>query len=301
MMPEQTRQLVVLDAPSNLGLRPPEEGLVPGCFKAPGVLRDAGLLNRLGAQDGGVVTPGRYRPDRAPGTVRNEAAVADHSLRLAERLEPIMTARNIALVLGGDCSILVGIGLALRRNGRFGLVSFDGLDYRNPANSDAVGGAAGESLALVTGLGGMLANLEHRRPYVQASDVVAIGARPDDEYAAEAMEHGLRVIDSLETARDPEGVAQQALHVVQRDGLDGFWVHVDADVIDPAHMPAVDTPEPGGLTFEQLSRALELVLASPRLIGLDLTIYDPDLDPDFHYGQRLADLLVDTLTTPLDD
>lgn len=69
-MPEVTRRFVVVDAPSNLGLRPPEEGAVPGCYKAPGALRDTGLLNVLGAQDGGVVTPGQYRPGRVAGAVR---------------------------------------------------------------------------------------------------------------------------------------------------------------------------------------------------------------------------------------
>ncbi|MFD5265001.1 arginase family protein [Streptomyces sp. NPDC058335] len=29
--------------------------------------------------------------------------------------------------------------------------------------------------------------------------------------------------------------------------LDGFWVHLDADVLDPTVMPAVDSPDPDGL------------------------------------------------------
>ena len=56
------RRIAILDAPSNLGLRPPTETSVPGCAKAPGALRDHGLLARLGARDAGCLTPPRYDP-----------------------------------------------------------------------------------------------------------------------------------------------------------------------------------------------------------------------------------------------
>ena len=44
----------VLDAPSNLGLRPPVEGSVPGCYKAPWALRQAGLMRGVTATEVGV-------------------------------------------------------------------------------------------------------------------------------------------------------------------------------------------------------------------------------------------------------
>ncbi|WP_260980526.1 arginase family protein [Microbacterium paludicola] len=293
-MPDLERRLVVLDAPSNLGLRPPAQGSVPGCDKAPGVLRDAGLLPRVNATDGGVVTAGRYRAGQREGEVRNEAAIIDHSRRLADRLLAL-PEHSVAVVLGGDCSILVGIALALRRRGRFGLVSLDGLDYRHPGNSGSVGAAGGENLALVTGRGWGLADIDGQRPYLRAADVVAIGPRPDDEYAVEAAGDGILVLDSDAVAADAAAVARRAVEVVDRPDLDGFWVHLDADVLDPTVMPAVDSPEPGGLTFEQLAAVLRPLVASPRMVGIDLTIYDPDLDPGFRFGHRLADLLVDVL------
>ncbi|WP_166354969.1 arginase family protein [Phytoactinopolyspora limicola] len=295
-MTRRHRQLVVLDAPSNLGLRPPEPGLVPGCAKAPGVLRDTKLLARLDADDAGVVTPGRYRPEWSAGHVRNENAIAAHSMELADRIGALLGRSHVPVVLGGDCSILVGVGLALQRRGRFGLVSLDGLDYRHPGNMPDAGAAVGgESLALVTGLGGRLAELDGHRPYLRGEDVVAVGLRPDDECAAEAASNGLHLIDAAAVTRDPGGAATDVLSVVERSDLEGFWVHLDADVLDPAVMPAVDSPEPGGLTFDQLSTVLTRVLASPRAVGLDVTIYDPDLDPGFVHGRRLAGLLVDVL------
>ncbi|WIY06770.1 hypothetical protein QRX60_24035 [Amycolatopsis mongoliensis] len=112
--------LVLLDAPSNLGLRPPAEDAVPGCYKTPGVLRDLGVLHRLGASDGGVVTPGRYVGTWRPGDgVRNSAAIAAYTRALASRPAAIRASGGFPVVLGGDCSISLGAMPALRREGRF--------------------------------------------------------------------------------------------------------------------------------------------------------------------------------------
>lgn len=289
-MPARPRTPHVLDAPSNLGLRPPEPGVVPGCYKAPGVLRDLGLLGRIGAVDAGVVTPPRYRPDWTPGTVRNEAALADYSRQLADRVAAILEAGRLPVVLGGDCSIVIGIALALRRRGRFGLAYLDGLDYRH--DSEEVGAAGGESLALVTGLGGLLAELEGTGPSLRPTDTVVLGLRPGDEYAEEAAAAGLHLIDAPTVGADPAAAVQRTLEILESTDLDGFWVHVDADVIDGGLLPAVDSPEPDGLTFDDLATVLGRLLASPRAVGMDLAIYDPDLDPGLQGGRRLTDALV---------
>ncbi len=288
------RRLTVLDAPSNLGLRPPEPGVVPGCDKAPGVYRDLGLPGRIGAAEGGVVTAPRYRPDHRPGTVRNEAALAAYARRLAGRVAALWDGGAFPVVLGGDCSIGIGIGLAMRRRGAFGLVCLDGLDYRH--DSPDVGAAGGEVLALTTGLGGELAGLDGLRPYVDPGDTAVLGLRPGDEYAAEASAAGLHLIEAPAVAADPVSAAERALRVVERPGLEGFWIHVDADVVDPALLPAVDAPEPGGLSFEELAAVAGRLLASPRAVGFDVTIYDPDLDPDLIAGRRLTDALVAAFT-----
>jgi arginase len=75
-VPRGRRRPAVVDAPSNLGLRPPVEGTVPGCYKLAGALRDCGVVRRLGAEDAGCVTPPTSAPRRArtspwrPGAAR---------------------------------------------------------------------------------------------------------------------------------------------------------------------------------------------------------------------------------------
>ncbi len=125
------RNFVVVDAPSNLGLRPPASGTVPGCHKLAGALREQGILRRLGAAEGGVVVPPRYdRGDWREGDgVFNAAALAAYTRRLADRIERHVRAGGFPVVLGGDCSIQLGASLALRRLGRYGLAADGGTSH----------------------------------------------------------------------------------------------------------------------------------------------------------------------------
>ncbi len=74
--------------------------------------------------------------------------------------------------------------------------------------------------------------------------------------------------------------------------LAGSWVHLDADILDAALLPAVDSPEPGGLTFGELSNLLRALLGSAAAVGLEITVFDPDLDPDGRVARLFADAIV---------
>lgn len=290
-------RVAVLDAPSNLGLRPPSPGVVPGCYKLAGAIRDHRIVDRLDADDAGCVTPPRYdRRDWAPGQgVANASGLAFYTPRLADRVGRLITARRFPLILGGDCSILLGAALAIRRQGRFGLAFLDGhSDFRHAGNSPSVGSAAGEDLALVTGRGQEdLIDLDGLSPYVNDSDVVVMGVRQEDEYLDELRLVGIPAWTVGELRSETSGTAPPAsLSRLERSDLDGFWIHLDVDVLDPEIMPAVDTPTPGGLDHDELVTILGTLLASPRSAGLDVTVFDPDLDPEGALAGRLTDILV---------
>jgi arginase len=280
--------LVLIDAPSNLGLRPPAEGTVPGCYKTPGVLRDLGILRRLDASDGGVVTPGRYVGTWQPGDgVRNSAALASYTRALATRVASVRSSGGFPVVLGGDCSISLGAMLALRREGRFGIAYLDGHDdFRHLGIADHVGAAAGEDLAIMTGRGADdLADIDGLRPYVRDSDVVVLGVREAE--SAELRSAGISYVTS-ESLVVPDALSVAASTFA---GLDGFWVHVDIDVLDPAHVSAVDSPDPGGLDPSTLVSLLRGLLSLPGAAGFELTVFDPDLDPDGRQAALVTDIL----------
>ena len=209
------------------------------------------------------------------------------------------TPGEFPVVLGGDCSILLGSALAdapprgHRRACPYGLVYIDGhSDFRHPGNASYVGAAAGEDLALATGRGQPdLTDLEGLRPYFRDTDVVLLGIRPHDDYRLDLQAAGItmRAVPQLRA----EGAGRTAQWA--RDQLGdclGFWVHVDVDVLDPAVMPAVDAPSTGGIAYTELELLISGLVAAPSCVGIEITVFDPDYDPDGVYARDVADTLV---------
>lgn len=64
------------------------------------------------------------------------------------------------------------------------------------------------------------------------------------------------------------------------------------DILDPAVMPAVDSPDPGGIDHHELVAVLGTLLASARCVGFELTVFDPDLDPDGRLAHDLTGTVV---------
>lgn len=265
----------ILSAPTNLGNRPYEsDGTARHTHLGPARLRERGIVQRLGARDLGDVPAAPYRDFVRPrGGVRNEDLVVEHVRAIARALEP---AEGFTLVLGGDCSTLLGCLLGLRR--ATALVFLDGhSDFGTPVTSQT-GGVAGMDLALATGRGNTpLARLDPRGPLVRDEHVVTAGVRDGD--FAEAN-----------IARATS--AQEILaHVGDRD----FFIHVDADVLDPRFVPYVDSPEPGGLDPATLTSLLAPLVAHPHAVGMELTIYDPRDDREGRGAELLVSILENAL------
>jgi arginase len=287
--------IAIVSAPTNLGLRPPEPGAVPGTAKAPEALREAGLhaeLSSHGARDAGVVLPGRYveDPARDPLALRNGLAIADHARRLAARLVDIRRRGEAPLVLGGDCSLLIAAGLASRVTGRGGLVHIDGhTDFRHPGNSPAIGALAGEDLAAAIGRHlPEIADLDGLGPYFDADATAHIGCRRDDEHLDEVSATLALTIPADRIVL--HGAARAAADVLATSRLGGgYWLQIDVDVLDPEHMPAVDSPDLGGLSPDELTRLLQEL--APHAWGASVTVFDPDLDPTGAHARTVAEVV----------
>ncbi|MGC0387561.1 arginase family enzyme [Streptomyces sp. SAI-129] len=63
--------------------------------------------------------------------------------------------------------------------------------------------------------------------------------------------------------------AADAVDALGGGGLDGFWVRLDADVLDPSVMPTVDSPGPDGLLPDEVHPLRATLLASERCAGLN--------------------------------
>jgi arginase len=285
------RPYSILEAPSTLGLA------TDGVETLPGRLLELGLAKRISARRAGrlAVPPKDPKPDPAT-LILNASAIAAWSPKLADAVEEVLDAGEFPVVLGGDCTIVLGSMLALRRRGRYGLFFIDGnADFFQP-DAEPNGEGASMDLAFVTGFGpSLLTDLEGRRPLVRPEDAVAFAIRDHEDQAAfgsQSLPKELRAYD-LDAVRrlGVESAARAAVCNLTRAELDGFFIHVDADCLDDSIMPAVDFRVPGGLSWDELGAALRLILASEKAVGLEVTIYNPRLDEDGSAGRGLADVL----------
>ena len=72
---------------------------------------------------------------------------------------------------------------------------------------------------------------------------------------------GISIFEAEQIRKEgAESTAKKALEVVSRKNLAGFWIHLDADVVNQSVSPAVDSANPGGITFPQLSELLGVLL-----------------------------------------
>jgi arginase len=274
-------------------------GLFPrGVETLPDALLAAGLAERLGARRSVRVPPPPYDPKRDPETLLlNPRGIAAYAIALADAVGAVVEDGEFPVVLGGDCSILLGNLLALRRRGRYGLLFLDGhADFYQP-EAEPNGEAASMDLALATGRGPVVVtDLEGRRPLVCDEDVVVFGRRD----GAEAEEHGSRRIEdtAIEVidlaavrAAGADAAASGAVQRFSRPDLDGFWIHLDADVLDDAVMPAVDYRMRDGLSWYELETALRASVGSGRAVGIEITIFNPKLDADGSIARAFTEAL----------
>ena len=293
------RPVAVLGAPSSIGLRPDDETGEPQTVShAPGVLRELGLVEQLNAIDLGDLLPPPYQDFTRPsGGARNEGGVAAYSLWLADRIAAGLLDERFVLVLGGDCSIVLGCLLGARRQaGRVGLAYVDAhADFATPEQSQT-GSVASMGLALAVGHGDSpLARLAGSEPIVRPEHVALIGRRDASE---PSYGHAALSVSGILDLPDPDfdggAAAPTAAAALERLGgadVDAFWILIDADVLNPIEMPAVGSPEDGGPSFDELAALLSPLVAHPNALGMALTLYDPSLDPERTSGGRLVTFL----------
>jgi arginase len=288
----------IIEAPSILGLKP------TGVERLPAVLLQHGLADQLRARRAGRVVPAiAYNAERDAQTLmRNAPGIAEYSVRLADAVADVVDRGEFPILLGGDCSIVLGSTLALRRRGRYGLLFIDGhADFYQPEALTS-GEAASMDLGFATGRGPeLLTNLEGLRPLVRDEDVVAFGfrdAQEQREYGSQPLPPAALALELNEVRRlGAQRAAQRAVeHLTAADkSTQGFFIHLDADVVSDASMPAVDYRMADGLSWDELRTVLQTALASGRAVGIEITIYNPALDADGSSGRELARTLLEAL------
>ena len=286
-------KVAVVGVPSSAGAR---RG---GAERAPFALREAGLLEALRAAGATVVNLSDlslfpFRSDDANPRARNVEVVACAARAAADEMTRALK-EGFTVLLGGDCALAVGtLGGARAALGQpVGVIWVDANADLNTPDSSPSGILNGMALALALGRGpAEVAAAGGVPPAVAPSHVALLGFRElDPGERAPIADLGLALPAVAIKKVGPRASAALALDGVEND--DGpVLVHFDVDVIDPAENIPASTLTPGtGLTFAEASDLLTALLASPRVVALQVTEYQPDADPEARGAGRLVELI----------
>ncbi|MET0448348.1 MAG: arginase family protein [Aeromicrobium sp.] len=266
---------------------------------------DAGLLDRpdLAMELGPPIRLPAPSPARGPLTgLMNEDALLALTDELQERVAACLRDDRFPVVVGGDCSLLLGTFAGAHAvDDGFGLLFADGHEDTTPLDVSEDGEAANVELGLLLGVTGRRPGFP--RPAVLSildpSRLAALGQR-DVEWrrsmnVASVADLGTFLRSAESVADDPGGVGRDAGARLQIGGP--WWLHVDLDVLDLSVLPATgvpgEAPDPdsGGLVWEELTTVLTSAVDEGGCRGLSVAIYDPEQDPGRRHAGRVVELV----------
>ena len=292
------KELCIVEFPSNLGLKEPQPGKEPGVKNLPNWLQKHKLHNALNPKDIIRLDAPRYSSSRDNDTrILNVDSIISYAREQAYLINNLLSQNKFPFVLGGDCSILLGSAITLKQKGNFGLFYLDGhTDFMDISLSET-GGIGGMAASIVTGNGPQkLTDILNLSPYIKEENLWCVGNREyDDAYENEIKNSNATYISLLELRKKSIlNSIQSFLSEVETRNLDGFWLHIDVDVLNDSIMPCVDSRTPDGLTYQEFNEITALLFQSEKLTGLEITILDPDLDETGQYTKDFVNNLSST-------
>jgi arginase len=298
----QQKKIALIGAPSSAA------AFLPGSEKAPAALRSTGLIERLQSAgfeviDHGDCAPRMFADDEEHRRARNVSEIVAGLSDLKTRAELAVKSGALVLVLGGDCAQTIGLLTAARRYYKhLNLFWMDrDADLNTPATTPS-GRIDGMVVAGIIGKGAPeLVRFWGEPPLVREPDVYLFGIErldpPEQEFLAKSpMRHMLAVDVQRKSSVAAAKAALAHLHADSRE----YVVHLDTDLISNADFPAVNVPADGGLPVSDVRAALTEALRSNFVVGLTVTQYNPDKDPDGSAAKKLVDLLVEALSSRIE-
>ncbi len=290
-------RFALIGVPSSAGARRTgQEG-------APAALRAAGLLEKLRAtgldvEDHGDLPTVTFHPDPEHPRQQNLALVVDLARQVSDRIDRALASRRTPLVLGGDCSLSLGViaGL-LRHHPRLGLLYFDGDVDLNTPETTSSGVFDGMVVAHALGRGvPQLAGIGPRQPLLSEEEIVLFGY---DEGSGMIDPPEIELLNGSHMPQypadriraDPAAAAREAMLYLEGRS-DAILVHFDVDVMN---IPAADLPHPRGLDPDVAFAALNVLVKSPACAAVVVTELNAERDSDGSDAARLVDGMVEAL------
>ncbi len=297
----QPKKIALIGAPTSAA------ALQAGHERAPAALRAAGLVERLQAvgfevTDLGDCAPQLYQPDDEHPRARNLPAVLAAVNDLKPRVEVAVKSGALPLVLGGDCVIALGTLAGVRRYYRnVSLVWMDrDADLNVPATTPS-GCVDGMVVSHVVGRGAPeLVRFFTEPPLVREPDVALFGIERLDPPEEQLLLHSpIRRTMAADVQRQGAAAAAEAALERVHAASHEFVLHLDVDVISADDFRATNYAAPGGLRLDDVRQALGVFAQQKNLAAFEVTVYNPDLDPDGSGARLLVDLIASALAPRL--
>jgi arginase len=287
-------RLRLIGVPSSAGAH------APGLERGPAKLRAAGLADALAAAgvtawDWGDLPVGSFATTAAPSGARNLPAVLEVVARVADAVAAARADGDVAVLLGGDCTLLLGAVAGLRRpereSNRVGVFYLDGdADLDTPQEGWGVLDSCGVAHLLGDG-DPRLAALRPDGPLLDAGSLVLFGFHPAQLSTGQWRRYASRGVYGVPVTDMPAGTAgHRATQALARlRDTDALVCHLDVDVIDYACFPLADCPRyHGGLSLSDTFDAVQAAAGHPALACLTLTEVNPDHDPTGELTSQLV-------------
>lgn len=297
----QPNKIALVGAPSSAA------AFMRGSEKAPAALRAAGLIERLQSigyevTDLGDCPAQLFADDEEHKRARNLPAIVKSLNELKPRAEMAVKSGALVLVLGGDCTQVIGLLTGARRYYRHvNLLWFDrDADLNTPASTPS-GRLDGMALSTIIGKGSPeLVRFWGEPQIVREPETVLFGVArldpPEQEFLTKSPVRHILAADIQ--AKGVEKSTQQAIEQLHADTRE-FVLHLDVDVIAQEEFPAVNVPGSGGMSLADVQSALTEFAKQKNLLGLDVAQYNPDKDPDGSGASKLIELLAEVLAARL--
>ncbi|MGD2155596.1 MAG: arginase family protein [Anaerolineales bacterium] len=294
------KKIAVIGVPSSAGARR------IGQERAPQSFRRAGLIEKIRSSgleviDFGDLPEVTYHPDPKHPKQQNLSLVRDVATRVAEQVQLALDQQVKPIVLGGDCTITLGVLASLvNKFPNLGLLYFDGDVDLNTPEVTLSGIFDGMVIAHIIGQGAYeLTHITQRYPLMPEEKILLFGYNPEagwiDPAEIQRLDHSSMLKYPITQVRGNLNEAPRDALAQLEDRVEQYLVHFDVDVIDFSDLPAADVPHEQGFGFVEAMEILSIFVSSPKFAGLVITEFNAERDEDGILAQRLVNGVANSL------
>jgi arginase len=276
----KNNQLAIVGAPSSAG------AYGPGQEKTPNALRDIGLISFLEeegvtVQDKKNVSGYRWKVDKENKRAMNIDQVHSVAKEVAGKVHESLEENYKVLILGGDCTIELGVVAGcLELTDNIGLLYIDlDTDLNTPVSVEdgALDWMGLAHLLAIAGTNRKLTSIGKKTPMLRADQVYLFANGNMTDFEREIIHsYQIRETGWQAVARDPAASARK-VGETWASQFDRVLIHLDLDVLDYVDMPLAENYRRNiGLTFKQLMLALDEFLQLPNWSTLTVTEINPE-------------------------